>query len=286
MAMKRGTGTRRAVPVRGRDPSRGPVGEAERSGGRAAALALPPKGGSLGAARGMDRQIPIAVVGGALPPLLGAAVGWWAVLAGRSVPMADLPSFVVFWTAMMAAMMLPSLAPVAALYLRAAIRQGPGSGVLFTAGYLSAWGLSAFPAYGLACLVTAATERWPAARTAVPVCAFALCALYQWSPWKDACLRQCRSPLALLLAYAADRGRLRDWRAGARHGGYCLGCCWALMLPLLAAKAMQPAAMALLAAVVLAEKYAPPGRALARAVGIGTLGLSVALLVWPLVDLR
>jgi predicted metal-binding membrane protein len=41
---------------------------------------------------------------------------------------------------------------------------------------------------------------------------------------------------------------------GLRHGGYCLGCCWSLMLLLFVAGVMNLLWIALLSAFVLTEK--------------------------------
>ena len=86
------------------------------------------------------------------------------------------------------------------------------------------------------------------------VAVFAGAGIYQLSPLKDRCLAHCRSPLGLLPHCGSYRGRTRDLRVGAHHGGYCLGCCWALMVILIALGVMNVAAMVGLAALVLIEK--------------------------------
>ena len=90
-----------------------------------------------------------------------------------------------------------------------------------------------------------------------------------------------RSPLSLLLHYGAYRGRLRDVRAGAHRGAYCLGCCWSLMALFVVVGVMNLAAMVVLAAVVLAEKLWVHGEVLARVVGIAALALAVAVIWVP-----
>ncbi len=110
---------------------------------------------------------------------------------------------------------------------------------------------------------------------------FASCGVYQLSSLKDRCLAHCRSPLALLLHYGSYRGRLRDVRAGAHHGGYCLGCCWGLMVILIAAGVMNVAAMIGLAAVVLIEKTWRRGPAAGRLAGVAALALAVAVVWFP-----
>jgi predicted metal-binding membrane protein len=104
---------------------------------------------------------------------------------------------------------------------------------------------------------------------------------YQLSPLKDRCLAQCRSPLGLLLHYGSYRGRSRALRVGAHHGGYCLGCCWALMVVLVAVGVMNVAAMVGLAALVLVEKTWSRGVAAGRVAGVALLALAVAAIWLP-----
>jgi predicted metal-binding membrane protein len=110
---------------------------------------------------------------------------------------------------------------------------------------------------------------------------FAACGIYQLSSLKDRCLAHCRSPLGLLLHYGSYRGRLRDLRVGTHHGAYCLGCCWSLMVILIAVGVMNVAAMAGLAAVVLTEKISPAGPAIGKLAGAAALALAVATIWLP-----
>ena len=131
-------------------------------------------------------------------------------------------------------------------------------------GYLAVWAAAGLPAYGLAWLAGWLTGTHPgAAHTSWPWQSSPRAGVYQLSRLKDRCLAHCRSPLALLLHYGSYRGRFRDLRAGAHHGGYCLGCCWGLMVILIAVGVMNVAAMVGLAALVLIEKtwrWGPSGR--------------------------
>jgi predicted metal-binding membrane protein len=113
------------------------------------------------------------------------------------------------------------------------------------------------------------------------VAVFAVCGIYQLSPLKDRCLAHCRSPLGLLLHYGSYRGRSRDLRVGAHHGGYCLGCCWGLMVILIAVGVMNVAAMVGLAALVLTEKVWRWGPAAGRLAGVAALALAVATIWLP-----
>ncbi len=91
------------------------------------------------------------------------------------------------------------------------------------------------------------------------------------------CLSHCRSPLGQLLRYGAYTGRLRDLRIGLHHGAYCVGCCWALMLVLVAVGVMNVAVMAGIAAVIFVEKLWRFGPRFGQAVGVGFLVVAALL---------
>jgi predicted metal-binding membrane protein len=221
--------------------------------------------------------------------LLIVAAAAWAATVVLARGMADmtgtmglgLAAFVPVWTLMMAAMMLPSVAPTASLYAKTLPRNRTARMAGLVAGYLAVWAAAGLPAFGLAWLAGWLAGRHPAAGHAVAVGAFAACGLYQLSGLKDRCLAHCRSPIALLLHVGSYRGRLRDLRAGAHHGGYCLGCCWSLMVILVAVGVMNVAAMVALAAVVLIEKTWPWGRAASRIAGAAALALALATVWFP-----
>lgn len=218
-------------------------------------------------------------------PLLIAAAGAWAATVALTRGMTGstglgLALFLPMWTLMMAAMMLPSVTPVASVYART-VRGGHR--ILRIAGlaggYLGAWAVAGLPAYGLAWLAGWLAGKHPGAAHVLAVALFAACGVYQFSSLKGRCLAHCRSPVALLLRYGSYRGRFRDVRAGAHHGGYCLGCCWGLMAVLIAVGVMNVAAMAGLAAVVLVEKTLRQGPAIGRVAGVAAMALAVAV-VW------
>jgi predicted metal-binding membrane protein len=105
--------------------------------------------------------------------------------------------------------------------------------------------------------------------------------VYQLTPLKAVCLARCRSPLSLIMenAQLLGRGIRGPMQVGVRHGGYCLGCCWALMAVLIALGVMHVGWMAAVAALILAEKVLPAGRLLAAVFGAGLIaagGLVIA----------
>jgi predicted metal-binding membrane protein len=223
--------------------------------------------------------------------LLIAAAAWVSVvrsgLEGDDDMMMPMPAtvadglaFVVGWGVMMTAMMLPSALPMISLY-GAMQRGAPGAtgrGVpvaTFTAVYLLLWAASGVPVYfAHTLLMTLAGSAFAYAIAAVLLAAGA----FQLSPLKQVCLRACRSPLGFLLGH---------WRAGRRgslalgwsHAAYCLGCCWALMLVLVAAGAMGLRWVLLITAVVAAEKLLPGGEWFAWTAGgvLLLLGATAAL---------
>jgi predicted metal-binding membrane protein len=220
-----------------------------------------------------------------------AAVAW-AITLMLARNMGDGPGtmgltllpFLGLWVVMMAAMMLPSVAPVAVLWTRLISGASVGLGRVvrmsaFLTGYLLAWaavGAFAFAALvGTGRLVTAS----PTAAKWLGVGIFIAAGIYQLTPWKDWCLRRCRSPVGALMYYIGFKGRSRDVRVGLHHGATCAGCCWGLMILLIAVGVMNLAVMAALAVVIFAEKLWRYGRPFGQAVGV-VLVVIGALTIW------
>jgi predicted metal-binding membrane protein len=192
--------------------------------------------------------------------------------------------FLGLWVVMMAAMMLPSVAPVAVLWTRLITGASAGLGRLvrmsaFLTGYLLAWaavGAVAFAALaGAGRLLTAS----PTAAKWLGAGIFVVAGIYQLTPWKDWCLRRCRSPIGALMYYIGFRGRSRDVRVGLHHGATCAGCCWGLMIVLIAVGVMNVAVMAALAVVIFAEKLWRYGKPFGQAVGVLLVAIG-ALAIW------
>ncbi len=224
--------------------------------------------------------------GGALLAL--AAVAWYLlVIQSPAMGMMmdiTIPVYLAIWVTMLAAMMLPATAPLAVAYGRVAQARGGGrlAAVPFSAGYLLLW-----TAAGLVPLAVFVGSRGAiAGMTASPFGPFALggvltvAGLYQLSPWKGACLRACRSPLGFVMHHDFERGALGGLLAGAAHGAFCLGCCWALMAVLTVTGLMSLPWMAALAVLILAEKNWRRGIGLSRVAGVAMVlgGIVLALL--------
>src|SRR5437868_3932514 len=113
------------------------------------------------------------------------------------------------------------------------------------------------------------------------VAVFITAGIYQLTPWKDWCLRRCRSPIGALMYYLGFKGRSRDVRVGLHHGATCAGCCWGLMIVLIAVGAMNVAVMAALAAVIFAEKLWRHGKRFGQAVGVLLVAIGVLAIWFP-----
>jgi predicted metal-binding membrane protein len=189
------------------------------------------------------------------------------------------------WWVMMAAMMLPSAAPILLLFARinrkqkAAGRPFIPTGI-FAAGYLVAWG-------GFSLLTTGL--QWELERLGLlsPMMvttnyrlggAMLIAAgVWQLTPIKGMCLRHCRSPMGFLVQ-SWRPGRGGAFRMGLEHGSFCLGCCWFLMGLLFFGGIMNLFWIIGLAVFVLLEKTVPMGSWIGRIVGVGIAAWGVLLL--------
>jgi predicted metal-binding membrane protein len=179
----------------------------------------------------------------------------------------------LMWTVMMVGMMAGTAAPVLLLFGAACAGRGergvPLAVLMFGFGYLTVWvGFSACAALAQWALHQAAMLS-PAMSASSPRLAGVIliaAGAYQLTPFKGACLTQCRSPLGFLMSNWRD-GNMGALSMGVRHGGYCLGCCWALMCVLFVVGVMNLAWVAALSVFVLMEKIGPAAAVVARAAG-------------------
>jgi predicted metal-binding membrane protein len=189
--------------------------------------------------------------------------------------------FVPAWTLMMAAMMLPAVGVTGSIYARTIVINRPARLTGFVAGYLLVWAAAGIPAFGLSALAGHLASHHATVAHAVAVGVFAVAGVYQLTSLKDRCLARCRSPFGLLMRYGSYKGRLRDLRVGMHHGAFCLACCWALMVILIAVGVMNILAMVGLAVLVVGEKLWGRGFLAGRLAGMAALGLAVALIWVP-----
>jgi predicted metal-binding membrane protein len=188
----------------------------------------------------------------------------------------SLAAFLFLWVVMMAAMMFPSVAPMALVWIRSVAarprtRERVAGITSFLAGYLCAWATFGAAVYLVLLGAGRLADDAPAAARWVGSAIFAVAAVYQLSPLKGACLRHCRTPVGSLFHYASYKGPARDLRVGMHHGLYCVGCCWGLMIVLIAVGAMNVPAMIVLAGGILIEKVWRHGQVFSRAIGVSLL---------------
>jgi len=210
-------------------------------------------------------------------------LSWWYVVggAGFDAGMAEMgrPPFaalVVMWSLMMMAMMLPSAAPAVLLYARVREIRSRDSDIaqtwVFLAGYVALWLLFSIVAAAVQQLLTGPSMAFD---DRINHGAMLLAAgLYQLSPLKSACVRQCRSPAQFISRHWQPGWDGAIW-LGMRHGAYCVGCCWLLMALLFVGGIMNLLWIAGLTLLVAIEKLAPRGALFGRAAGLG-------LIVWGL----
>jgi predicted metal-binding membrane protein len=192
------------------------------------------------------------------------------------------------WAVMMVGMMTPSVAPLVLLYARvgrqAAAEQQPfAASAWLVLGYVLMW-------IGFSFIATLA--QWAIERTGWLTSAMESASgvfggltliaagLYQWTPVKDACLRQCQVPLQFIQRHGGFCGEaLGSLGLGARHGIYCIGCCWALMALLFVGGVMNVLWITAIMILVLTEKLIPADRLISRLSGVGFLAAGVWLIV-------
>jgi predicted metal-binding membrane protein len=210
---------------------------------------------------------------------------------GSRFSVGSLGFFVVLWVLMMSAMMFPSVWPAVAMYgvvvhRRAASgARAAGASAMFVSGYLAAWTAFGLVAFGLLALARAAgldtLSPDEIARYGVAPVALAAAA-YQVVPFKQTCLKHCRGPLSFFMQHWRD-GTGGALRMGVRHGAYCVGCCWLLMLVLLALGVMSITWMVVVSIAIAVEKLTPMGwaRFASGALTVGLVVLAAVALAKP-----
>jgi len=193
----------------------------------------------------------------------------------------------IMWAVMMAGMMIPTVTPVVLVYVRLG-RWGEDQRKLFRAtiwfagGYLLAWTIFALLATSLHYELARAALLTPMLASANDFIAGAIlivAGLYQWSSLKDFCLTNCRTPLRFIQRHGGfKRDALPALGLGLRHGSYCVGCCWALMLLLFVGGVMNMAWIVGLAILVLLEKVMSDGRNVSRLIGLALIIGGISLI--------
>ena len=200
----------------------------------------------------------------------------------------DLVLLFLMWAIMMVAMMVPASSPMILLFAEINRRRHKQQGKLvatglFLLGYLMAWTafsvLATLAQWGL---LTAAlvSPMMKSTSNALGAALLLVAGLFQFSRLKYACLAHCRSPIGFFATEWRD-GLWGAFRMGLKHGAYCLGCCWALMLLLFAFGVMNLLWVASLSILILAEKIAPFGRLVSSIGGLGFIGWAAWIAFGP-----
>jgi predicted metal-binding membrane protein len=248
-----------------------------------------------------------AVAGARLGGVPSVVVGWiavaWALAIGAAATgnsgqlhhgaliehgptfVLALVLFLLAWQAMIAAMMVPSTLPLLRLFGLASRGQPQPRAAMagFVGGYALVWTAFGSLAFCGDALVHRVVDRtpWLAAHSwLIAGGVLALAGAFQFSSLKERCLHQCRHPGAFLLRYY-ERGAGGALRLGGRHGLFCLGCCWALMLVMFAVGVANLLWMAALTALMVYEKTGIRGRRLASVAGLVLLAWATLVLAHP-----
>jgi predicted metal-binding membrane protein len=235
---------------------------------------------TLGRTPSPSRPVQGALVAG----LLAVAAGAWAVTgdrmggmdAGPGTELGGIGWFAVVWVTMMAAMMLPSIAPMVLAHARVQIGATPA----FVAGYLLTWGAVGTLGWALVEGVRSldlGLLAWDEAGPYVAGGTILAAAVYQLSAPKHRSLRRCRNPRAFVSEHRR-LGRVGAVRMGIEHGRVCVGSSWALMAALFALGVMSVGWMVLVAALIATEKLLPWRTVATRGIAIllAVLGITLA----------
>ena len=186
--------------------------------------------------------------------------------------------YLIGWTLMTVAMMLPTTLPLLEIFRRLTARRQDQFHLLalVIAGYLGVWLGFGILAHGADWLLHEIVERssWLEANAwVIGAGTLLLAGGFQFSRWKYHCLDKCRTPLSFVTEYWRGRHERRNaFLLGVNHGLFCVGCCWALMLLMFAVGVGNVAWMLLLGALMAAEKNLPWGRKLSAPLGVALIG--------------
>ncbi len=181
----------------------------------------------------------------------------------------------IMWTIMMVAMMFPSATPMILMFTIVNQQQGKTQRPLmptglFVLGYFLVWtvysALASVVQWGFH--ASALLGHNLAITSPLLGGVFLVAAgVFQWTPFREACMSKCRSPLGFLMAEWRE-GRLGALIMGLKHGLNCIGCCWLLMLLSFVLGIMNILWMAIVTVFMLIEKAYPGSQWVSRATGL------------------
>ena len=181
------------------------------------------------------------------------------------------------WVLMLSAMMMPTTLPLLDIFRRLTVRRADRRllTALVVIGYLAVWGMFGLAAHLADWGVVVALRRsdWLVANVwAIGAAILAIAGGYQFTELKYRCLDKCRAPLGFVIEHwGGARQKRQAILLGVRHGAFCVGCCWCLMLLMFVIGSANIGWMLGLGAVMAAEKNLPAGRRLAAPIGAALL---------------
>tara|TARA_Y100001947_G_scaffold33216_1_gene26400 strand:+ start:149 stop:979 length:831 start_codon:yes stop_codon:yes gene_type:complete len=233
---------------------------------------------------------PVGVIDSTQPSMQGMSMGGTAV-GGTMVTGAWTVGYAVviffMWWVMMFGMMLPSAAPLLLLFARM-MRKEKDKGApyvptgVFALGYVIMWAAFSAIATGAQWGLEASglLSGIMVGTSAVLGAGLLIAAgVWQLTPWKNACLRHCRSPIGFLSAHWRP-GRTGAFKMGLVHGAFCLGCCWFLMALLFYGGVMNLYWIIGLALYILIEKLLPAGARIGQLTGVILIAWGATLLFY------
>lgn len=205
--------------------------------------------------------------------------------AGPGTDLGALGWYIGIWVTMMAAMMFPSALPMMLIVHKVSVGQGRSAALtaLFAISYLAIWtayGLAAYGFYRLLDQLAGGFLAWNNAGPYIAGGAIVAAGIYELTPLKSICLRHCRSPLHFVL-HAWRDGGVGAIRMGVTHGGYCVGCCFGLMVVLFALGVMSLTWMAVVATLIFVQKVLPQGPLLSRGFAIAFVAAGIWVMTAP-----
>ncbi|MDE0973172.1 MAG: DUF2182 domain-containing protein [Arenicellales bacterium] len=233
---------------------------------------------------------PVGVIDSTQPSVQGMSMGGTAV-GGTMVTGVWTVGYAVviffMWWVMMFGMMLPSAAPLLLLFARM-MRKEKDKGApyvptgVFALGYVIMWAAFSAIATGAQWGLEASglLSGIMVGTSAVLGAGLLIAAgVWQLTPWKNACLRHCRSPIGFLSAHWRP-GRTGAFKMGLAHGAFCLGCCWFLMALLFYGGVMNLYWIIGLALYILIEKLLPAGARIGQLTGVILIAWGATLLFY------
>lgn len=194
--------------------------------------------------------------------------------------------FVLGWTVMTFAMMLPTSLPLITMFRKMTVKRSDSAFLvtLLIAGYIAIWA-----AFGVAAHIgdimlheTVNHWHWLEDHSQIIVGGTVLVAgVYQFTPLKYQCLDKCRSPMSFITEHWTGKDQqVESLRLGLHHGLFCVGCCWSLMLLMFAVGTGSVGWMLALGAIMAIEKNMPWGKKISMPLGGALIGLGIALIIF------